>query len=322
MDDGGVSEERALRLEAMEVMELEALRSTERALAKLYEADGHAVATTQMLAVQDEQLDVIVGRLDGVRNDVAHSDAVLRRIASPLAFLYVRKREAFETRFGAPPDWSGMLRKRRTMLPTYSKRYCAILGDVLLCFQATDAPGLDAASLGKPKGEFKLLGAQLSSDRSRLELTLCAKQGGAKWHLRCEDEKDFVGWTAMLEKHSKGRNLKAAVARKPARSEVADTGASGEAVRAALTATATATATPMPVTAAAPVNRSEMDTDSRIDANLDDMMRVLDNLTHMALEQKQAIDVQNEKLDVVDEGIGATDNDLTVLKRKHKRRLR
>lgn len=286
------------------------LKSTQRALQELHGAEEAGTAALEGLARQNEQIDNIVANLDKMRTDIAYSDMVLKKIASPFAFLYLKKEtEEFATVFGSPPHWSGPMLKKGNFLTGYATRYFALVHSRLIYFASEK--NVWKGDLRSPRGEMCIKGAQVESNRPKLEITL--RSGSEKWQLRCETQNDFAGWLTMLERHASGKFA-------------ATPGSNKESSDKSATAPPVAPASVGQQKAALfsqeqPVGQPKT-IDAQVDDNLDLMMQKLDLLGGIACEQKQAIDHQNAKLDAVADAMDLTNNSLSTLQDKHKQRLK
>jgi hypothetical protein len=296
-----------LRAETSKV-ERETLEATRRGLRELDEAEQAGNDALAGLARQNEQIDGVLANLDRMRTDVAYSDNLLQKIASPFAFLF-HKEEAkkFETVFGAAPDWSGPLGKKRDMLPGFKVRYFVLMKQTLMYFDASSQGKLDASELTAPRGQMALEGVTLEADRAKSEIVV--KGFKDKWQLKGKDDNDFVGWLTMLER---------AVAGKAKKAEKGKAERGGGPARAAAGPVANAAAAKQAQQARAAAG----DVGAQIDENLDAMLTRLDRLGEMACQTGQAIEVQNQKLSLVAETMDKTTNDMTVLQSKHAKRLK
>jgi len=269
----------------------------------LNDAEQAGTEALTNLARQNEQIDNIVDNLDKMRTDIAYADTILQKIASPFAFMHLKKQgKEFQTVFGSPAAWSGPMDKKRDLMPGFKTRYFTLLHTQLMYFDG--AQTIDSANFHDPRGTLDLPSSTIQDDRKKLEIIL--RNGKTKWHLRCADKNDFVGWLTMLERHKNktfGANHSKPV--EPAAPMASYFGGAQQ------------PSNENPVADSKP-----KDVNALIDDNLDAMMAKLDNLGAMALEQKQAVDLQNEKLDIVENNMATTTNDMYLLKNKHKKRLK
>jgi hypothetical protein len=290
-------------------VEQEMLKSTQRALQELNGAEQAGAAALEGLARQNEQLDNIVANLDKMRTDIAYSDAILQKIASPFAFLHMKKEtQEFETVFGCAPHWSGPLLKKGNMLTGFKTRYFVLVYSRLIYFNSEK--NVYKGDLRSPRGEMNIKGAKVETNRNKLEITL--RNGSSeKWQMRCESQNDFAGWVTMLERHAAGK-----FTTEKRTNDDAPTG---------FAATVQGTTDQMKKNLFAQQDQSAAQAktvDEQVDDNLDMMMQKLDLLGGMACEQKTAIDAQNAKLDVISDTMEKTDQDVASLKLKHKKRLK
>lgn len=284
-------------------MEQDMLESTQRALQNLSEAEDTGAATLEALARQNEQIDNIANNLDRMRTDLAYSDIMLQKIASPFAFMYMKKEsKEFATVFGTPAHWSGLLQKKRGLLG-FKTRYFALANYRLLYFNAQKT-GVNVAAFNDPKGEINVKGAEVIGNKDKCEITI--KSGQEKWILKANDVQDYCGWITMLQRHSDQKITQPIT-------EAADPEKSGA------QAEVIAKYKPQQQTPQANIPTT---IDEQVDANLDLMMSKLDNLGEMAFETGNAIKVQNEKLDVVSESMDNTSNHMEKIQNKHARRLK
>jgi hypothetical protein len=291
-----------LRAETSKV-ERETLEATRRGLRELDEAEQAGNEALAGLARQNEQIDGVLANLDRMRTDVAYSDNLLKKIASPFAFMFHKEvAKKFETVFGAAPDWSGPLGKKRDMLPGFKVRYFVLMKQTLMYFDATAQGKLDPSELTAPRGQMALEGVSLEADRAKSEIVV--KGFKDKWQLKGKDDNDFVGWLTMLERAVAGKAKKAERGGGPVKGSAAGPVAAASSKQAQQARAAAG------------------DVGAQIDENLDAMLTRLDRLGEMACQTGQAIEVQNQKLSLVAETMDKTTNDMTVLQTKHGKRLK
>lgn len=303
-----------LRAETSKV-ERETLEATRRGLRELDEAEQAGNEALAGLARQNEQIDGVIANLDRMRTDVAYSDNLLQKIASPFAFMFHKEvAKKFETVFGAAPDWSGPLAKKRDMLPGFKVRYFVLMKQTLMYFEAGSQGKLDPSELTAPRGQLALEGVSLEADRAKLEILVRGFKD--KWLLKGKDDNDFVGWLTMLERAVAGK-AKKATDKKAERAAAAAGGAAGAGAGVGAVGGGAAAAKH-----AQQARAAAGDVGAQIDENLDAMMSRLDRLGEMACQTGQAIEVQNQKLSLVAETMDKTTNDMTVLQGKHGKRLK
>lgn len=287
-------------------MELDMLKSTQRALRDLDDAEQAGNAALEGLARQNEQIDDIAANLDRMRTDIAYSDQVLQKIASPFAFSKLtREGKEFETEFGSPAHWSGPMLKKGIF--SSKQRYFVLVFSRLVFYDSSKKSTVPS-NFGSPKGEMDIRGAKVSGNDNTLDIVI--KKSSETWKLRAVGKNDFVGWMTMLERHSAGNFVvsKANATAGPAPNAAAKSQTAQQKAELLTTSQPQATTTKT--------------VDQQVDDNLDLMMKKLDLLGAMACEQKQAIDLQNDKLDVVTGTMEATNNDMLTLQLKHKKRLK
>jgi len=282
-----------------EHMEEMILASQRRAIGALGEAEEQASSALQDLAVQNEQIDLMVASLDGMQNDMVQAERLLRRIASPFAFLFLSKEaKAFETVFGCPADWSGPLEKKRDFLPGYRTRFFAIAGQKMMYFDCEQH--IVVEKLKDPRGEICL--EKVSMEKNRSARTISLRVDEICWKLRCSNENEFLGWTAMIQKARDGKPLD----RSKLRADVEGENLSVE----------------FAFPGSSPPAAGNLTFEGDMDRNLDLILQKLQNLESMAHEQTNAINIQNRKLDVVHESTSKTSGNMIAIKKKNRRRLR
>jgi hypothetical protein len=293
-----------LKLET-ENLEKETLESTRRALRDLYGAQDAGNEILNNLAVQNEKIDNIVANLDLMRSDIAYANVVLDKIASPFNFVNLKTaRVVFETAFGQPSEWSGFLKKASSgILSVYSEYFFVIAGKKLLQFSKRKDTEIHKLDFGNPKASYSLHKAIIhSSDRKTKVILLGTLEG--KMKLKCKDDNDFVGWLTMLERVIEGKK-KTINDEQPQQQFGSYLPAS---VKQYVAPTSEA--------------NNGLSVDDQVNNNLDEMVNVLDNLGAMAFETKQAIEIQNQKLDIVEENIEITNEAIRDTQGKHRKRLK
>ncbi|GBG31523.1 Oxysterol-binding protein 1 [Hondaea fermentalgiana] len=327
-------------------LEQEVLASQQRSLATLGAAETVAADTLEQLAQQNEVIDGITVNLDAMENDLVYADMILKKIASPFAFMNMKTQgKAFETKFGKTADWSGPLGLKRSILPGFKKFYFVILEGRFMYFKGSGVK-LSAASFDAARGTIALKCARIKTDKAKREIIV--NSGSSKWHLQCSDDSDFFGWSTMLQQFASGKRLERKRAKGLASVKEAN-------------ATPVEESDPLPSSATAPspahaqsqslfsaqqqlqqqqqqlLQRQQQQEEEEqkaaqgkdansfediMDKNFDLMMQKMENLGAMALEQQNAINVQNGKLEQAHEAVQDRNASLTTLQRNHERRLK
>jgi len=321
-------------------LEQEVLASQQRSIATLDQTEQVAAGTLQKLAEQSEIIDGVAVDLDAMERDIFYADTVLQKIASPLAFLRLKKQsKLFEEKFGRAADWSGPLLKKRDHMPGYKKRYFVIVSGKLMYFDSTGVK-MTATTFENPRGMLYLKGAEIIGEREKLEILV--KSGKSKWPLRCADPKEYFGWYTMLSQFASGKRtdrkrdeaIKAAAA--------SGTEASADTLNKATTPSAPTLSrngeTPSeglenvttdndtilfnkPTTQVTSQKDGGESLDDLMNKNFDLMLNKMNNLGAMALEQQHAIDVQNSKLEDLHTSVEQRGSSLSSLQQKHRRRM-
>mmetsp|Transcript_15496 Transcript_15496/g.17562 ORF Transcript_15496/g.17562 Transcript_15496/m.17562 type:complete len:317 (+) Transcript_15496:380-1330(+) len=168
--------------------------STTRSLEVLKQAQGIGKIANRSLEEQGEKVDRVTSKLKSVEVDLATSSKYLDNLRSTFGFTGSAKKykHAFESKHGAPAEWSGPLKCSSGVLKKVREHFFALLGKTLYVYQ-------DSAHIAKEMGRISLANAEVKTYLKKLKFSILVIEPKRKTYMfRCQSRNDFFGWLSVI----------------------------------------------------------------------------------------------------------------------------